>query len=460
MSQDQKLKRGLTNRHIQLIAISGAIGTGLFMGSGRTISMAGPSIVLVYAIIGFFLFFVMRAMGEMLLSNLNYKTFLDFTEDLLGPTAGFFMGWTYWLCWVVTGTADIIAICGYAHYWFPEIGTWAPAIAVICLLLLLNLLSVNLYGELEFWFSSIKVIAIVVLIGVSIYMIATGFTSDLGITASLHNVVDYGGIFPKGILGFFAGFQIALFAFVGVELVGTTAAETKDPVKTLPRAINAIPVRVVFFYVFSVIAIMSITPWNMLDPNMSPFVLTFDLAGIAAAASIVNFVVLTSAASSANSGIYSTSRMLYGLALTGKAPKLFFNLSRKKVPAYGLCFSCLCLLLGSATLIIEPSIMDAFIIITTVSAVLFIFVWSMILISWLTFARTRKELHEASQFKLPGGSLSAWACLGFFVFVVMLLFLEDITRQALFTVPFWFLLLGVGYACSGKSRENAIKRSQ
>lgn len=223
------LQRNLTNRHIQLIAIGGAIGTGLFMGSGKTISLAGPSIVFVYAIIGVMLFFVMRAMGELLLSNLQYRSFIDFSADLLGPWAGFFTGWTYWFCWIVTGIADVIAISAYSQFWFPGLPQWAPAIACVGLLLGLNLLTVKLFGEIEFWFAMIKIVAIVALVATGLYMVGAAFVSPAGRAASLSNLWNDGGMFPNGMMGFFAGFQIAVFAFVGIELVGTTAAGPRTP---------------------------------------------------------------------------------------------------------------------------------------------------------------------------------------------------------------------------------------
>ena len=450
----QKLQRGLSNRHIQLIAIGGAIGTGLFMGSGKTISLAGPSIVLVYAIIGFFLFFVMRAMGELLLSNLHYKSFTDFCEDLLGPWAGFFVGWTYWFCWVVTGTADIIAISGYIHFWFPTISAWLPAIGFVLLLVGLNLVSVKMFGELEFWFASIKIVAIMAILIMGVALVAMAFVSPAGEKAQLANLWMHGGFFPKGVMGFFAGFQIALFAFVGIELVGTTAAETKDPEVTLPRAINAVPIRVVFFYVFALAAIMSISPWNSIDPTQSPFVTIFMLVGVPAAAGIINFVVLTSAASSANSGIYSTSRMLFGLARAGVAPKAFGWLSKNRVPANGLLFSCLCLLLGSAMLIIMPTIMAAFTVMTTISSILFIFVWSMILFAYLAYRRKRPEIHAASKFKVPGGKFTIYVTQAFLIFVLFLLTLEQDTREVLMVTPLWFVVLGAGYWFARKNHNS------
>ena len=259
---EPELQRSLSNRHIQLIAIGGAIGTGLFMGSGKTISLAGPSIIFVYMIIGFMLFFVMRAMGELLLSNLKYKSFIDFSADLLGPMAGYFTGWTYWFCWIVTGIADVIAISGYTHFWFPDIPLWLPAIGCVALLLSLNLITVKMFGELEFWFAMIKIVAICALVCTGLYMVTTAFQSPTGNSASMANLWNDGGMFPHGLMGFFAGFQIAVFAFVGIELVGTTAAETKNPERNLPRAINSIPLRIIMFYVFALIAILAVTPWR------------------------------------------------------------------------------------------------------------------------------------------------------------------------------------------------------
>ena len=445
-SSNHELKRNLSNRHIQLIAISGAIGTGLFMGSGKTISLAGPSIVFVYMVIGFILFFVMRAMGEILLSNLNYKSFSDFANDLLGPWAGFFTGWTYWFCWVITGIADVVAIAGYAQHWFPELQAWIPMFLTVILLATLNLLTVKMFGETEFWFSMIKIVAILGLIVIGIVLILISYHStETGTTAAFSNLWQYGGFFPNGSMGFFAGFQIAIFAFVGIELVGTTAAETVDPNKNLPRAINSVPARIIFFYVFALIIIMSVTPWTLISPNKSPFVELFTLIGLPAAASIINFVVLTSAASSANSGIYSTSRMLFGLAKKQDAPEPFGKLSSRSVPANGLLFSCLCLFGGVVLIYLVPNVMEAFTIVTTISAILFMFIWSMILISYIAYRRKRADLHEQSDFKMPGGILMCFVCLVFFAFVIVLLTFEADTRQALIATPIWFVILGISY---------------
>ncbi|MBN8715278.1 MAG: D-serine/D-alanine/glycine transporter [Xanthomonadales bacterium] len=443
--QPDHLRRSLSNRHLQLIAIGGAIGTGLFMGSGKTISLAGPSIVLVYLIIGVVLFFVMRAMGELLLSNLNYKSFIDFSTDLLGPWAGFFCGWTYWFCWIVTATADVIAISAYTQFWLPGLAAWIPAIICVLILLGLNLVTVKLFGELEFWFALIKIIAISALIVAGFGLVAWGFRSPSGHEATIANWWNDGGVFPTGWGGFFAGFQIAVFAFVGIELVGTTAAETADPERNLPRAINSIPIRIIVFYVLALLAIMAVTPWRMVAADKSPFVELFVLAGIPAAASLINFVVLTSAMSSANSGIFSTSRMLYGLAQEQHAPRAFGRLSRAAVPSRGLLFSCACLLLGAMLDYLSPNVITAFTLVTTLAAVLFMFVWSLILAAYIVYRRQRPAQHQASRYKMPGGVWMCYVCLAFFAFVLVLLTLQADTRAALLASPVWFVVLGAGY---------------
>ncbi|AOW93329.1 D-serine/D-alanine/glycine transporter [Rhodococcus sp. WMMA185] len=439
------LSRQLSNRHIQLIAIGGAIGTGLFMGSGKTISLAGPSVIFVYMIIGFALFFVMRAMGELLLSNLHYKSFTDFAADLLGPWAGFFVGWTYWFCWIVTGVAEIIAISGYTRFWWPDLQLWIPALVAIGLLLLLNLPAARAFGEAEFWFALIKIIAIVCLIVVGLVMVFTHFTSPNGAQAGFDHLWSDGGMFPMGAMGFVAGFQIAVFAFVGIELVGTTAAEAKDPEKNLPRAINSIPIRILLFYVVSLIVIMSVIPWRQVVPDQSPFTAMFALAGLASAAGVVQFVVLTSATSSANAGVYSTSRMGYGLAQEGDAPALLGKLSSRKVPANALILTSVFLLASVVLLFSGESVIAAFTTVTTIASVLFIFVWTMILASYLVYRKRRPELHEASKFKMPCGVVMCWAVLGFFVFIIWALTREADTLHALLVTPIWFVVLGVAW---------------
>lgn len=444
-SEHPTLQRTLHNRHIQLMAMGGAIGTGLFMGSGKIIAMSGTSIILIYMIIGLFVYLVMRAMGELLLSNLNFKSFADFAGAYLGPQAAFFLGWSYWLSWSVAVVGDAVVVGGFFQYWFPDVPAWVPAIAMMLTLFALNVLTVKLFGEVEFWFAIIKIIAVVTLIAVSLVLIATAFVSPSGVSASLNHLLDRQAAFPNGLLGFFAGFQMAIFSFAGTELIGTAAAETRDPRRTLPKAINAIPLRIILFYVLALACIIAVTSWQQVSPSKSPFVELFLIAGFPAAAGIVNFVVLTSAASSANSGVFSASRMLFGLADQGNAPRLFKRLSRHSVPVISLAFTSLLMLLGVLLLYVVPEVMTAFTLVSTVSAILVIFTWSTILASYIAYRKKHPELHAGSQYKMPGGVPMAWFALAFLLFVLALLALRPDTRMALCVMPAWFVWLAIAY---------------
>lgn len=452
----QGLHRGLSNRHIQFIALGGAIGSGLFMGAGKTISVSGTSIIFTYMLIGIVLFFVMRAMGELLLSNLDYKTFGDFCSEYLGPWAGFFIGWSYWLTWIVAATADSVVIGGYFQYWFPDLPAWGPALVILGLLLSLNFLTVRLFGELEFWFSLVKVIAVVSLIVVGLVLIATSFVSQTGVTASFSHLVDREAFLPFGVSGFFAGFQIAIFSFAGIEMIGATAAEAKDPHKTLPKAINAVPIRVMVFYVLSLICIISVSSWYAVSADKSPFVQLFMLTGLPVAAGLINLVVTTSAISAANSGIFCTSRTLFGLADVNQAPTAFKGVTRRRVPGSSLLFSCLCISGGTAMLIFIPSVMTVFTIVSTVASVLLIFIWSLVLIAYLVYRKKKPELHAASTFRMPLGIPLSYFSLAFFVFTVVLLALEPDTLSALYFMPLWFGWLTIAYLV--KYRRSSIAK--
>ena len=454
LDEKPELQRTLNNRHIQLMAMGGAIGTGLFMGSGKIIALSGTSIILIYMIIGLFVYFVMRAMGELLLSNLNFKSFADFAGAYLGPRAAFFLGWSYWLSWSVAVVGDAVVVGGFFQYWFPDVPAWMPAVGMLLTLFALNVLTVKLFGEVEFWFAIIKIIAVVTLISVSVVMIASAFVSPTGVTASLGHLLDRQAAFPNGLFGFFAGFQMAIFSFAGTELIGTAAAETRAPEKTLPKAINSIPLRIILFYVLALACIIAVTSWQQVSPSKSPFVELFLVAGFPAAAGIVNFVVLTSAASSANSGVFSASRMLFGLADLGDAPGIFRRLSTHSVPFISLAFSTVLMLLGLVLLFVVPEVMTAFTIVSTVSAILVIFTWSTILASYIAYRKKRPDLHAKSTYKMPGGVPMAWFSLGFLGFVLCLLALRPDTRLALCVMPAWFIWLGIAYQLSRFRQRN------
>ncbi|CAM4166768.1 amino acid permease [Listeria ivanovii] len=440
--QKEELQRGLKNRHIQLIAIGGAIGTGLFLGAGKSIHLAGPSIMLVYLIIGAILFFVMRALGELLIHNPTTGSFTEFAEQYIGPWAGFITGWTYWFCWIVTGIAEITAVGMYVKFWVPDLPQWIPALACVLILLLFNLATVKAFGEIEFWFAIIKVVVIIALIVIGFVLVFMGYKHGTS-TASFSNLVDYGGFFPNGIAGFLLAFQMATFSFVGIELVGVTAGEADDPDRTLPKAINNIPIRILIFYIGALLVLMSIYPWSNIDPNTSPFVSVFTMIGIPAAAGIINFVVLTAAMSSCNSGIFSTSRMLYTLSAEGKAPKKMHHLSSNGVQATALITSTACLLIGVFLNYFLPE--QVFILVTSIATICFIWVWGVILVAHLRFRQKHPEIAAKSKFKMPLSPFMNWVSLIFFGGLLIILGFAADTRIALFVTPVWFLLLAFAY---------------
>jgi D-serine/D-alanine/glycine transporter len=445
MESNQNLHRGLGQRQIEMIAIGGCIGTGLFMGSGKTISIAGPGIIFIYALIGCILYFVMRAMGELLLYNLNYKSFVDFSEDILGPTAGFFVGWSYWFAWIVAAIAEVIAITGYISFWWPDLPHWISAISIILLLLTLNILSVKAFGELEFWMAIIKVLAIIGLIVLGLYLCVTGFVSPSGVKAHISNLWSYGGFFPHGISGLLGGLQTAIFAFAGMEIIGTMMAETKDPKTILPDAINKIPLRIMIFYIGTVTVLMMVTPWREISADQSPFVGMFSLVGMLSAASVINAVVISSATSSSNSGVYATSRMVYGLAKHHHAPAILGKLSSHKIPAGGILLGTGLILLVVVFLTTTQSMMGAFELVGSVAALIFIYIWSMILFAYITYRKRLPHAHVESEFKMPLSKVMPYVSLGFFVIVIFALGLSKNTRIALFILPLWFFLLGAVY---------------
>ena len=320
MSQtESSLARNLRNRHIQLIALGGTIGVGLFLGSAKAIHEAGPGLLLGYAAGGVAIFFIMRALGELLTYRPVAGSFATYAEEFCGPLPGFITGWSYWFAWVVTVMAEITAIGIYVDFWLPQVPQWLPPLIALLVLYAANLLAVRVFGELEFWFALIKVVTIVALILAGLYVILF-HVGSLGPTAHFSNLWTHGGFLPLGVLAVLLSLQIVMFAYEGVELIGVTAGEAENPAVVLPRATNGIIARILIFYLGALLIIMSLVPWTELDPKVSPFVFVFGKLGVPGAASIVNLVVITAAASSCNSGLFSTGRMLWTLAQRGQAP--------------------------------------------------------------------------------------------------------------------------------------------
>ena len=445
MPQDtSSLARNLRNRHIQLITIGGTIGVGLFLGSAKAIHNAGPGLLLAYAAGGVAIFFIMRALGELLTYRPVAGSFATYAEEFCGPLAGFVTGWSYWFMWVVTVMAEITAIGIYVNFWLPQVPQWIPSLIALLVLYGTNLLAVRVFGELEFWFALIKVVTIVGLILAGLFVILF-HVGALGPTAGFSNLWSHGGFLPAGFIAVLLALQIVMFAYEGVELIGVTAGEAENPAVVLPRATNGIIARILIFYLGALLIIMSLVPWTELDPKVSPFVFVFGKLGVPGAASVVNLVVITAAASSCNSGVFSTGRMLWTLAQRGQAPAAFAALNRQQVPAAGIHASAAVMLIGVALNYLAPE--RVFTIVTSVALVGTLWTWGIILVSHANYRRAvAAGRRPAAPFRMPGAPLANWLVLAFLVLVAALLWQQPDTRVALYVAPFWFGLLCAGYA--------------
>jgi len=440
---ESKLSRGLQGRHIQLIAIGGTIGVGLFLGSAKAIHNAGPGLLLSYALGGVAVFFIMRALGELLTYRPVAGSFASYAAEFISPFTGYLTGWTYWFTWVVTGMAELTAIGIYVHYWLPDTPQWIPALVALFVLYGANLLAVRVYGELEFWFALIKVATIVSLIGAGLAVIFFNI-GDLGQTASFSNLWSHGGFLPFGMMGVILTLQIVMFAYTGVELIGVTAGEAQNPSEVLPRATNNVIYRILIFYIGALVVIMALVPWNQLSPTMSPFVYVFEKIGVPAAAAVINLVVITAAASSCNGGIFSTGRMLYTLGQNGHAPAALGKLNARHVPAAGIHLSAFVMLLGVGLNYLVPE--EAFSWITSVAVTGSLWTWIVIMFSHVKYRQAVAEGRaQAVSYRMPGAPIANWVVIVFLLAVTAGLALDKGTRVALYVAPVWFGLLAVGY---------------
>ncbi|CEG29686.1 amino acid permease [Bacillus sp. B-jedd] len=451
-TEGKTLHRGLEERHITLMSLGAAIGVGLFLGSATAIKMAGPGILIGYAFAGLIMFFIMRALGEMAIQKPVAGSFSQYARDYLGPLAGYITGWNYWFLWVVTCMAEITAVGVYMEYWFPDVKRWIWALAALVIMASVNFLAVKAYGELEFWFALIKIVTIIAMIVVGVGMIAFGIGNG-GIATGISNLWSNGGLFPNGIKGVLLSLQMVLFAYLGIEMIGVTAGEVKNPEKSLSRAIDTVFWRILIFYVGALFVIMSIYPWAEIGTKGSPFVLTFEQIGIPAAAGIINFVVLTAALSSCNSGIFSTARMLFNLAGHGEAPKKFGNVTKSGVPGLAIIASATVLLVGVILNYFVPG--RVFMIVTSVATFGAIWTWGVILLSQLKYRKslTPKEV-AGLKYKLPLYPYTSYIALAFLAFVVALMAYSADTRIAVIVGPIWLGLLTAVYYYKGFNKRN------
>lgn len=432
-------KRTLSNAHIQLIALGGTIGTGLFLGVGDSIHKAGPSVILTYIIVGIFLFLLMRALGELIMSDLNKHTYIDFIEQYLGKNIGFITGYLYWFSWITLGMAETTALGIYFKYWFPTLKPWIPGIITIVALLIINLISARVFGNLEFSFAIIKIITIVAFVLLILYLLITGAKTSFGPVA-FANLDDHGGFFARGPHGFLQGFQMVIFSFIGVELIGLTAAEVQNPETTLKRAINQLPIRIILFYVMAILGILLVIPWSKVSTNSSPFVQALGATGIPDASSIINFVVISAAVSSTNSLLYTAGRLLFSVTYDGKGKwnKAFGHLSRRQLPQNALILSAL--LMGCApaiTLVIGD---QAFNFISSTATSMFLIIWCLMVLTNISYRR-KTPADQLNDFKMPGFPYIDYFILLFFILLIILLLILPSYRIPMIAAIVTFIVL-------------------
>ncbi|AVZ86261.1 MULTISPECIES: amino acid permease [unclassified Acinetobacter] len=441
-NDSSQLQRGLKNRHIQLIAMGGAIGTGLFLGSAQVIQSAGPSIILGYAIGGLIAFLIMRQLGEMIVEEPVAGSFSHFAYQYWGKFPGFLSGWNYWVLYILVAMSELTAVAKYINYWWPHIAAWQSVLFFFVIITAINLTNVKLYGESEFWLAIIKVTAVVAMILFGLFLL---FTADANSTASFSNLWSHGGFFPNGFDGLFYMLAFIMFAFGGIELIGMAAAEANDPKKTIPKAINQVVVRILVFYVGSLAILLSLVPWNQLDLgglDKSPFVMIFSQMGISWAAHLLNFIILTAALSVYNSGMFANSRMLFGLAQQGNAPKVFAKVNKQGVPIPAV--------LLSALLIFGCVLLNYFVPEDALGHLMYVVVgalvlnWAMISLTHLKFKAMVKEKNLKTSFPALWSPISNYLVL-VFIAVVLYIMWQQGFKESVLMIPIWIVLMFVLY---------------
>lgn len=460
-SNQKELKRGLTNRHIQLIALGGAIGTGLFLGIGPAAVLAGPSVILGYAIAGIIAFFIMRQLGEMVVNEPVSGSFSHFAYKYWGPFAGYASGWNYWILYILVSMSELTAIGIYVQFWWPEIPLWSSSLFFFIIINLLNLASVKVYGEAEFWFSIIKVVAILAMIAFGTYLL---FSGNGGEQATIKNLWNNGGFFPKGFLsgnnkdgfqGLFSAMALIMFSFGGLELIGITAAEAENPEKNIPKATNQVIYRILIFYVGALVILFSLSPWENITDKSSPFVmvfnnlnsLDFNLFGHTIAfskiiANALNLIVLTAALSVYNSSVYSNSRMLYGLAEQGNAPKFLRKLNKNHVPIMAILVSSL---FAAACIVINKIVPEsAFEILMSLVVSCLIINWLMISFTHLQYRKQKSKENKKTLFPSFLYPISNYISILFLIGILVIMWFTGL-KISVELIPIWIILLYVSY---------------
>jgi AAT family amino acid transporter len=453
MHNGDDLHRGLEERHVSLMALGAAIGVGLFLGSATAIRLAGPAILISYLVCGLAVFVIMRALGEMAVANPVAGSFSRYAHEHIGPLAGYLTGWTYWFMWIVTCMAEITAVGVYMHVWYPDVPNWIWALTALVIMGSVNFIAVKMYGEFEFWFALVKVVTIVLMIVAGLGTITIGIGNG-GVPLGIHNLWTNGGFFPTGGKGFLLALPMVAFAYGGIEVLGLTAGEAKNPTKSIARAVNSVFWRILIFYVGALFVIMAIYPWDRIGGEGSPFVLLFNRLGVPAAAGIVNFVVLTAALSACNSGIFSTGRMLFNLAQQGQAPANFATTGKSGVPRRAILISLALLLIGVLLNYIAPS--EVFTWLSAIAAFAALWTWGVILFAHIGFRRHAARVAEIpSTIRVPLYPLTSYLALAFLALVLCVMAFSPDSRIALVVGPIWIAGLIVVYRMKGVGRNVA-----
>lgn len=426
-----ELKRSMTAGQMEMISLGGAIGVGLFMGASSTIKWTGPSVLLAYIFVGVILYIVMRALGEMLYIDPGTGSFADYASEHVHPIAGYLAEWANVFQYIVVGISEVVATTEYLRFWWKGTSDWIAGIIIILFLLIANLASAKAYATLEFWFAMIKVVTIILMILLGLAVILFGFGNG-GHPVGFSNLWSHGGFFTGGIKGFFFSMAIIVGSYEGIELIGISAGEVSDPHKAIIKSVKSVLWRILIFYVGAIFVIVTIYPWNKLDTIGSPFVTTFVKVGITAAASVINFVVLTAALSGANSGIYSSSRMLYKLAHEGEAPKTFGYISKRIVPSHAIIGITSGIFIGFMLNVLaqflNKSLANIFVIVYSSSVLPGMVAWFVILLAELRFRRKNPDLMEDHTFKLPLYPYSNYFALIMLVVIVIFMFINPETQ--------------------------------
>lgn len=415
----------------------GAIGTGLFLGGGQAIQLAGPGVLLGYAVAGLIAFLIMRQLGEMAVDEPVAGSFSHFAYKYWGDFFGFLSGWNYWVLYVLVGMAELTAVGVYMQYWWPELPTWVSALAFFVLINAINLANVKAYGEMEFWFSLVKVVAIIGMILFGGWLLITG---SGGPQAGVSNLWAHGGFLPHGANGLVMALALIMFSFGGLELIGITAAEADDPQRSIPRAVNQVIYRILIFYIGALAILLCLYPWDQLVQSGSPFVLIFQKLGAEPVAHILNVVVLSAALSVYNSGVYCNSRMLYGLAEQGNAPRALLAVNRRGVPVAALAVSALATLACVLINYVLPG--EALGILMALVVASLVINWALISLSHLRFRAARAG---KTRFPAPWYPASNYLCLAFLALILVIIALTPGIRVAVVLVPVWLVVLRVGY---------------